>query len=152
MLGRGGAGGPTKALSPGLRVLSHGNSDGRDGDGEQQRDERELRVQPALLRVTRRGVLPGEQQRDAECKRERAADVRDREQPAFHHDEAFVRNRIARVDVVDEQARQVEQPGEPGDDEHDVERLEPEQHVGWRRGTSADDKANAVAVSRGGRS
>ena len=36
-------------------------------------------------------------------------------------------DRIAGGHVVDEQPRQIEQPGEPGDQEHDVEGLKPQQ-------------------------
>src|SRR5882672_216024 len=47
---------------------------------------------------------------------------------ALHDLEAFPARGIVGHGVVDEQPRQVEQPGEPGDRENDVQRLDPE-HV-----------------------
>src|SRR5690606_22415369 len=54
---------------------------------------------------------------------------------ALHHLEALDARRVARHRVVDEQARQVEQAGEPGHHEDDVEGFDPE-HFAWPAGSA----------------
>src|SRR5262249_15310331 len=48
------------------------------------------------------------------------------EEPPLHDDETHEPGVVSGGDVVDEQPRQVEEPGEPGHDEHHVKGLEPQ--------------------------
>src|SRR5690606_27537331 len=63
--------------------------------------------------------------------REQGADRHDAEEAPLHNHEALEAWGIRRRGVIDEKSREVEKPGEPGDDENDVEGFEPQQH-GWR--------------------
>ncbi len=94
-------------------------------EADQKCDQGEFGVQPSLGEITR-GLRQQEEQEEAEEHGETAADVGDRQQPTLHRREALVAGLIVRLEVIDEQARQVEKPGEPGHHEDDVESLEPE--------------------------
>ena len=90
--------------------------------GDEQRNQRDLGVQPAGRRLE-----PAEPQPHPEHDGEHRAGRHDSpEQLALHQLEALERHAVLRLRVIDEQPRQIEQPGEPGHHEDEVQRLDPE--------------------------
>ncbi len=59
--------------------------------------------------------------RIAEQHGERATDGGHHKQTSFHDHETILADRISGADVINEQPRQIEQPGEPGDEKNHVE-------------------------------
>src|SRR6185503_7352244 len=89
----------------------------------QQCDQRELGVQPAA-----RALKPAKPEPQPERQCQHAARRGDApEELALHHLEALERNRVARLRVVNEKARQVEEARKPRHHEDEVQRLD-EQH------------------------
>ena len=89
--------------------------------GDECRDEGELGVQPAAADA----VAEPEPGAEDNCQyRARGHDAV--EELALHDLEALAADAVVAHGVVHEQAREIEQPGEPGDHENNVQRLEPE--------------------------
>lgn len=93
---------------------------------DQEPDQHELEGHPAGVQIARHVMEDGDagQQRQYRTRRHDAP-----EKFALHDLEAFQAGPVGRHRVIHEQARQVEQTREPGDDENNVKRLDPE-HVG----------------------
>src|SRR3989442_2145234 len=96
---------------------------------DQERDQGDLGVQPA-----RGAAEPAEPQPDAEDDGQDRA--RRHESPvelALHQLEALDRGSVGGHRVIDEEARQVEKPREPGHHEDDVQRFHPEHAYSEKR-------------------
>jgi hypothetical protein len=100
------------------------------------------------------GVHPRVAAADAVLDQERAAEEQRKhrrrrhdavEQAALHHLEALDTDGVGGTDVVNEQSRQIENACEPGDDEDDVEGLDPE-HA-RRSGEGKKRRERSVAES-----
>src|SRR5215831_11527224 len=95
--------------------------------GKGESDDCELRVQPGAREAEAHHP-------DAEHDGKKRARGHDAPvELALHHLEALAARCILGHRVIDEQARQVEQPRKPGDDENDVQRLDPEHGYFSRR-------------------
>src|SRR5687768_14136577 len=94
-----------------------------------------------------RRLEPAEPEPDAEHDGEYSARRHDSpEQLALHHLEALEGDAVLRLRVVDEKPRQIEQAGEPGHHEDEVQRLDPEHgqdenRLRAKRMASADRKS-----------
>ncbi len=105
---------------------------------DEQRDQRELRVQPAAG-----AAEPCQPQPQPEGEREDGARRHDApEELALHELEALDGGPVARHRVVDEKPRQIEQAREPGHHEDDVQRLYPEHGYSEKRFL-----ANRIAIT-----
>src|SRR6185437_6102713 len=89
---------------------------------DERGDQHELHAQPEEVEITRGGC----NHREAEDDGERAAHGHHAEEPPLHDNEALAPDGIGRCYVIYEEPGQIEEPGEPGDDEDDVEGFEPE--------------------------
>src|SRR5262245_4979657 len=90
---------------------------------DEDRDQRELGVEPAAERA----LEPAEPEPDAEGDGEHRARRHDSpEKLALHHLEALDGNPVLAHRVVDEEPRQVEEARGPGHHENEVQRLYPE--------------------------
>ncbi len=87
---------------------------------EQRDDQYKLDLKPAKLND---GMIYSEQNNAEYCSH-CGAEGHDGEQPEFHRAESLPARRICRLRVVNEQAREVKQPGKPGHHEGDMDRLE----------------------------
>lgn len=86
---------------------------------DQHQHQHKFGVQPAAAEAVAQPQPGAEQQREQADRRDEAVQL------ALHQFQPRDLGRLGRHRMVDEQTRQIEQPGEPADDEDDVKRFNP---------------------------